>query len=267
MIVVLVLLLLSVGCDAPAPRQDTLTVHVLDVGYGDCILLTQGEAAMLVDAGGAAYADKLVSYLHTHGVTQLDYVLETHPHPEHIGGMGQVVRNYAIENYLHITLPVRFAEDTVMTQRLQASLADSDADVQDVSGGMTFMLGGATVEIYPALKYYETADDYAAVCRVTYGEERVLLMSDAGDDSMRALMASGRDIASDTVLLGNHGGAAQETAAFLEAVGAHTALISCDGGTTHPAPETLTVLQERGVTVLRTDLHGDIVTEFDGKAE
>lgn len=253
-------------CACAPPTAEVLEIHVLDVGNADCILIRQGDAAMLIDAGEADDADKIVSYLHSHGVERLMYILETHPHADHIGGMQRVVEAYAVDSYLHITLPAWLDTSSVMRERLEEALTRRNVPRYDVSGGMTLMLGTAQVEIYPTAAEYENANDYSAVCRVTFGERRFLFMADAESDSMRALLDSGVDLSADVIKLGHHGGKAEATADFLEEVGAETALITCgvENDYGHPHEATLAVLEERGMTVRRSDVHGNIVITTNG---
>lgn len=251
------------GCTKDEPASDpTLAVHMLDVGDGTCLLLMQGEATMLIDAGGAVHADRVAAYLHTHGVEELDYVLQTLPFADRIGGMQCVVERYDTGAYLHNTIPERFWEDTPLAPRLMEVVAATAGRVQDVSGGMTLKLGEATVEIYPAFKYYLTALDYAVTCRVTFGEERFLFTAGIGDDGIQALLDSGEDLTADVIRL--YGEAPSLATALVDAAGANTVLLS--GGVDRDA-EMISALTERELTVWRTAISGDLVLTTDGTSE
>ncbi len=179
------------GCKRePAPPAETLEMHVIAVGEAQSVLLKQGSHAMLIDAADAAHAMTVVSYLHENGVEKLDCVLQTFPSLQHMGGGEKVIRHYDTARYLYTSLPERFGMQTVHHERLQTALEEEGVATADVSGGMTYMLGEATVEIYPINGFYQKADGYATVCRVTYGEKRFLLFSQTDDEGIYALLNS-----------------------------------------------------------------------------
>lgn len=66
-------------------------VHVIDVGQGDSILITAGDKSILIDAGEKEYGSRVVSFIRDKGIERLDYIIATHPHADHIGGMAEVV--------------------------------------------------------------------------------------------------------------------------------------------------------------------------------
>ena len=77
--VCLAFVMLLVSC-ASSPQEPTLEIHMLDVGEADCLLVKQGERAMLIDGGNPQDADHVVSYLHKHGVKTLDMIVISHSH-------------------------------------------------------------------------------------------------------------------------------------------------------------------------------------------
>lgn len=77
-----------------------LTVHFIDVGQGDSefIELPNGET-MLIDAGESEYGDKVTTYIYKQGYDTIDYVVATHLHSDHIGGMSNVIDNFNVKNF------------------------------------------------------------------------------------------------------------------------------------------------------------------------
>ena len=83
-----------------ATPESELQVHFIDVGQADCILLTNGEEHMLIDAGNNDDGDFVTAYLQSMGISTIDYLVGTHPHEDHIGGLDTVIANFQIKNLL-----------------------------------------------------------------------------------------------------------------------------------------------------------------------
>ena len=80
-------------------KNNVMIVHYIDVGQGDSILIQVNGINMLIDAGPADNADNLISYLKKQKIRKLDYVIATHPHEDHIGGMSSVIRKFSIGKF------------------------------------------------------------------------------------------------------------------------------------------------------------------------
>jgi hypothetical protein len=80
----------------PEKPAANLKVHFIDVGQGDCILIEDGTSAMLIDAGNPENGPDIVSYIKKLGINRLDFVIATHPHADHIGGMADVINAFDI---------------------------------------------------------------------------------------------------------------------------------------------------------------------------
>ena len=70
-----------------------LQIHYIDVGQADSILITLNDSSMLIDAGNNGDGDDVVEYLKQHNITKLNYLIGTHPHEDHIGGLDDVIDN------------------------------------------------------------------------------------------------------------------------------------------------------------------------------
>ena len=84
------------------PSENELVVHFIDVGQGDCALIQHMSTGILIDAGEAANGPRVARYLREAGVTRLEYVIATHPHSDHIGGLSEVVSGFDVK---HIVMP------------------------------------------------------------------------------------------------------------------------------------------------------------------
>ena len=73
-----------------------MTVHYINVGQGDSILIQVNNKNMLIDAGPGKSKDMLLKYLDSLNLKKIDYVIATHPHEDHIGNLDDVINKYEI---------------------------------------------------------------------------------------------------------------------------------------------------------------------------
>ena len=81
-------------------NDDNLEVHFIDVGQADSILIKKGMDFMLIDGGNNADGELVVDYLKEQNVDKLKYVIGTHPHEDHIGGLDNVIDNFDVEKVI-----------------------------------------------------------------------------------------------------------------------------------------------------------------------
>lgn len=246
------------------------SVYFIDVGQGDCELIrTPDGQTILIDAGTNATGDALVAYLEKLGVEQIDTLIATHPHEDHIGGMDEVVNAFPIGK---IYLP-KIADDQTPTtrtyERLLDAIADKDLKITPGRGGMTILdQDGIKLEfLAPNADSYAELNSYSIVAKLTCGEKRFLFTGDAEADSEEEMIDMGYDLHSDVLKCGHHGSSTSTSAAFLQAVRPSYAVISCgvDNDYGHPHRETLDKLKKANVTVYRTDKQDTILAVCDGK--
>ncbi|HJT16874.1 MAG TPA: DNA internalization-related competence protein ComEC/Rec2 [Thermoanaerobaculia bacterium] len=218
------------------------TMTMLDVGQGDSILIRANHRTILVDAG-PKFAD-VASMLLDRGVRSIDAVYLTHVHPDHCGGMPDVITRLNVRE-LWVS-PRRFQGDCA--QRLLEIAADRIHLVRD--GRRTFRRSAE--------------NNSSVVLRVTIDKRIVLLTGDIEREAESDLAGSiGR---ADVLKVAHHGSRSSSTAPFLDAVKPSIALISCGRRNLfgHPHAEVLQAFRERGVRVFRTDISGSIDLEFEG---
>lgn len=247
--------------DLSGESTGKITVTFLDVGQGDAafIELPNGKT-MLVDAGPADAADTVVQVIQQKGYTKVDYLVATHPHADHIGGMRQVVHTFDIGE---IYMP-KAATNTKTYEKLLTEISDKGLRIKSAKAGMIICEG---VEILaPNAVKYEELNNYSVVLRVTNGAHRFLLMGDAETLSETEILNAGFDPAADVVKVGHHGSGTSSGNDFVSAVHAKYAVFSVGKGNSYNHPHTFVVTkwQNAGANIYRTDETGTVTFQSDG---
>jgi competence protein ComEC len=240
------------------PPLAGLVVTALDVGQGDAWLVrAPGGATMLVDGGPDQR--RIAAKLRSHGVRRIDLLVMTHPHADHVDGLAAVVGHIAIgraiESGLQDTRPA------LRTFREGLAAAGVPRDVVRRGGG--YRLGEAVVDVLgPAALLQGTNSDLnnnSVVLRIRYGSTCLLMSGEVQEEGQQALLEHPEDLRCPVMTVPHHG-SRHMLPAYFGATGARVAMISVgahnDFG--HPSGETLAVLHQLGIRVLRTDLEGDV---------
>lgn len=247
--------------------EDDLFVHFIDVGQGDCIFITAGGENMLIDCGEASEADTVISYLNEQGVEHLDYVVATHPHSDHMGGMSSIVSTYGIGE---IIMPHLEDEDIPTTRYFENFLNACSAKglyITEAQIGRTVTLGEAEAEIIaPLSSGYKNANNYSVGILLSHGKNDFLFTGDAEALAENEMLESGKIEHVRVYKAGHHGSSTSSSKEFLEVVSPDYAVIMCGAGNSygHPHDEIVERLAEYTKQIFRTDLNGNIVFESDG---
>ncbi len=246
---------------------DTLQVTVMNVGNADAILLQNGDAAMLIDAGESGDGDDVVAVLRQKGIETLQYVIATHADSDHIGGMKTVLENMAVENYIMAFMPKGYTPTTKTYENVLLTIEKKEIPLTVAKVGNTFAFGEAKVEILGPAGEFTNNNDQSVVCKITFGEKKFLFMGDAEQDAEQALLQSGADLKADVLKVGHHGSESGTTTKFLNQVKPQYALITSGKGNRydHPHSACLDRLQRAGAEIYRSDISGVITLVCDGK--
>lgn len=242
----------------------TLELHFIDVGQGDAALLVCNGHAMLIDGGSSQSSSWVYTYLMKHNIKTLDYIVATHPHDDHVGGLAGALN--AAEARRAFSSAAE-AEGRAFQSFLKY-LAQQEVPLEVPQPGDIFDLSSAQVTVLGPLRASGNLNDTSLVLRVAFGDFHALFTGDAEAAEEADILASGAQLQSDVLKVGHHGGSDASTEAWLRAVHPKTAVISCgknnDYG--HPTQQTLDRLQVIGAEILRTDQQGDIVivVQHDG---
>ena len=238
-------------------------VHFIDVGQADAALVICDGHAMLIDGGNAEDSDLVYSYLERHGVKHLDYMVASHAHEDHIGGLSGAL-NYA-------TVGTAFCPVTEYSSKVFQSMVKYLDDQEKVltvpEPGDRFTLGSAWVEILGPVKEYDDTNDTSIVLRIDYGETSFLFTGDMETGAEQDLMESGADVRATVLKAGHHGSDTSTSYQFLREVMPKYTVISVGEGNSygHPSEEVLSRFRDAGTEVYRTDMQGHIIAVSDGK--
>ena len=238
-------------------------VHFVDVGQGDGAIIVCDGKTLVIDGGTAENGAKMVEYLqNTLHVSKVDFVIGTHPHADHIGGLPDVIRACKVKK---LYSPVdEFEAKTFETMKRAAD--DKKLKITVPQAGQSFSLGRAKVEFLAPLGIYDNVNDLSLVVRITYGQTAFLFTGDAERPSEYDMTDSGEDLSATVLKVGHHGSNTSTSYVFLRQVMPAYAIISCgkDNAYGHPHEEVLSRLADEGAVVYRTDECGTIVCRSNG---
>lgn len=241
----------------------SFTIHFIDVGQADSALITCDGHSMLIDGGNGDDSNLLYSVMQRETDGHLDYVVGTHAHEDHIGGLSGAFE--AVTANMTLCPVTEYDSKAFRDFASYAEQKGGGITIPDV--GETYTLGEAEFTIVGVNSVPDDTNNTSIVLRIVYGDTSFLFTGDAEQEAENVILASGQDIQSTVLKVGHHGSSTSTSEAFLDAVNPTYAVISCGSGNSygHPHQETLDKLQNKGVEVYRTDLLGDIYCTSDGK--
>lgn len=246
-------------------------VYFIDVGQGDSelIRLKDSEIDILIDAGTRSTKQELADYLKELGVDDIDILIGTHPHEDHIGGMAKIIEEFPIGT---LYLPETSDEMTPTTKTYESLLDAAESKnvtVRTASAGDVLLEQGNTSfkVLSPSHTDYDNLNDYSIVTRLKVGDTAFLFQGDAETPVEEEILDSGADVSCDVIKLGHHGSSTSSSRAYLEAANPSAAVISCGVGNEygHPHRETMDLLEKLSITPYRTDTQKTLLAETDGK--
>lgn len=237
-------------------------IHFIDVGQADAALVLCDGKSMLIDGGNAADSSKIYTYLKERNITHLDFVIATHAHEDHVGGIAGAL-NYATAGKVYC--PVEsYDSDTfgnfvkyVEKQNLSIAIPEK---------GDSFSIGSAKVDIL-AVNTTSDTNNSSIVLKITYGKTTFLFTGDAERDVEQYLLDGNVDLSATVLKVGHHGSETSTSYVFLREIMPEYAVISVGKGNSygHPSDEVLSRLRDADSKVYRTDLQGDIICKSDGE--
>jgi competence protein ComEC len=250
----------------PGPVAGKLVVRFLDIGQGDSQLIQLPDGgAILIDSGDRG--KPTVELLRKHGVNELELIIASHPHADHIGELRDVLRDFKVKEFWDSG----FTENPTKTYTdMLAEIKKQGVKFSAPKRGATRQFGEVGLEVLnpPARFIDDHTNNASIVVRLTYGNKRFLFTGDAEIASWKDMLASEKDrLRADVLKSAHHGSSNGTTKEILDAVNPSIYTISCAVGNDyhHPHPKVVTLLERnRDIRVYRTDIGGTITAVCDG---
>jgi beta-lactamase superfamily II metal-dependent hydrolase len=268
------------GPQLPPTSGDELSIHVLDVGQGDAILIrAPGGKTALVDASTPGSGKKILAAMQRYGVDHLDLLITTHAHADHIGGADEVIKATKVYKVLDSKVPNTTKNYEDFLDAVEQKVENPRDNFITAAPGQTFQLGdgGALLSVLAPIQPLFTKDQLrsggnepnanSVVTRLDYGGFSILLTGDAEAQTEQRMMEQGQRLEATVLKVGHHGSKYASSEDLLERGKFRYAVISCgaDNRYGHPSQEVLDRLRAANVKIYRTDLQGEITIKTRGR--
>ena len=244
------------------PQGSTLTVYFMDVGQADAALLCCDGEYILIDGGNSSDSSYIYSFLKQHNADHLKYIICTHPHEDHVGGLAGALNYASVEH----ALCSRQSYDSKAFESFVKYLDNQNLQIEIPAVGDTFYFGSASATVLGPMRTAEDINNESIVLYVRHGQNTFLFTGDAEREEEQDILDTWDDVSADVLKVGHHGSADSTTYPFLRAVAPSYGVISVGTGNAygHPTEDTLSRLRDADVTTFRTDLQGTITCTSDG---
>ena len=243
-------------------NNDLLKVHYLDVGQGDSIFVElPNNETMLIDAAESYQSENIINYLKNLNYQKIDYVIGTHPHTDHIGGLTDIINTFEIGK---IFMP-KVVSTTKTYESLLMAIKDKNLKINTAKAGTSIIDTDALkINILaPNNSIYTELNNYSVVTKITYGTTKFLFMGDAEKLSENEIK---ENVTADVIKIGHHGSNTSSSIDFIKKANAKYGIISVGLNNKYnlPKEETITNWENSGTKIYLTSTNGTIRASSDG---
>ena len=244
--------------------NSSFEVHYLDVGQADAALVLCDDETMLIDGGNPGDSSLIAAYLKKHSITHLDYIICSHAHDDHVGGLPGAL-SVATAGVVYAP---KTENDIKSYQSFKSKAQAQGLAIQNPVPGSSIKFGSSAVDFFFFLN--EDSGDLnntSIVLKITYGETSFLFTGDAEREEEQDILEKNYDLSATVLKVGHHGSENSTSYVFLREIMPEYAIISVgkENSYGHPTEEALSRLRDADVKVYRTDLQGDIIVKSDGR--
>jgi competence protein ComEC len=267
--IILVISILLIGipglnASAAVEPPKNIVVHFIDVGQADSILVQFPDGKVsLIDAGNVPDATDVIKYIKALGIKKIDYIIGTHPHEDHIGGMADVIKAFEIGK---IYMP-KVAHTTKAYEYLLLAIKAKKLTINEPKAGTDIIaLGDIKYSVLaPTTSTYKELNDYSIVTKLTYKSNSFLFAGDAEKISEDLIIKAKYNLKADVLKVGHHGSTTSTSPAFAKVVNPKYSIISVGKDNSYNHPDNLIINRLKAYgEVHRTDQEGTIVITSDG---
>lgn len=250
----------SYSIDVKNEKYNGLKISYLDVGQADAILIETKNNNILVDAGNSNDGNLLVDYLKKNNINHFSYVIGTHAHEDHIGGMSKIIDNFDIDTFYmpNVMTTTKCFED-ILDSLLEKKLKFSTPNIGD-----EFDIDEAHIKILYVGEDSDNLNNSSIVFKLTYGDKTFLFTGDATTKVEKEIINS--DIKADVLKVGHHGSKTSSSNSFINKVDPSYAIISVGKNNKYNLPSQTIIdrLNKKGIKLYQTSEDGTIIITSDG---
>lgn len=244
-------------------ENNLIKIHYIDVGQGDSIFIElPNKKTMLIDVGESSKGKIVSSYISNLGYYRIDYVVGTHPHTDHIGGLAYIINSFDIGN---IYMPKAISTSKTY-ENLLNTISQKGLKITTARAGVNIVNEEKlNINIIAPNREYSDLNNSSAVVKITYGNRKFLFMGDAETKSENDIIT---DVSADVIKVGHHGSDTSSGQSFVNKVNPKYAIIMVGNNNQYSHPYQIIIDRwiNSGSKVYRTDINGNIIVISDGNS-
>ena len=245
--------------------DEEVRVHIIDVGQGSSALIQCGKDGILIDGGEREYGKDLITYINRAGVTKLKYVVASHPHTDHIGGLLNVLDVYEVENIIMPKLSSINTPTNKTYEKFLLKIKEKGIKAIAAKFGEKYYINNTVLETFAPLEQDKDLNNMSVVCRISAFGTSFLFPGDASISELNDFYKRGTDFSCDVIAAAHHGSNESLHKNFLTRCNPDIVVYSCgeDNSYGHPHEEVVDFFDDLGTKSYRTDIVGSLLFTCD----